>query len=215
MDEKPVYFVNIPSEVLHDRSLPPGAKLLYGEIGTFMATGKSCFAQNKYFAELYDVSERTIRDWITQLEDKGYIERRSSRWTESGQRELTTRTIVRPRYSRDSYKQIFDRYGVSEQLRESYWKFIQHCNANQRILTNDKLCRIIIALDSFHANDDEKAESLQLAIDKGYFTVQEVLSYFARKRNKVETAIIGQTNMERRQYTDEELNALITKLDDD
>lgn len=67
------YYAIIPAIVRYDRELNPNAKLLYGEITALCNKKGFCWATNKYFAELYNVSERTITDWIKRLEDKNYI----------------------------------------------------------------------------------------------------------------------------------------------
>lgn len=73
MKEKPSYWAQIPAEVRYDKKLPPNAKLLYGEISTLAHKDGFCWASNKYFSELYEVSESTVSVWIKQLSDSGYI----------------------------------------------------------------------------------------------------------------------------------------------
>ena len=75
MDNKPSYYAIIPAKVRYDKRLNSTAKLLYGEI-TCLATKEGyCWATNKYFSELYEVSDDTIRRYLTQLEEAGYIRR--------------------------------------------------------------------------------------------------------------------------------------------
>lgn len=69
------YYAIIPAEVRYDKDLAPNAKLLYGEITALCNEKGYCWATNQYFAELYNVSDRTIKNWISQLADKGYIQR--------------------------------------------------------------------------------------------------------------------------------------------
>ena len=69
------YYAIIPANVRYDKDLAPNAKLLYGEITTLCNEKGYCWASNQYFAELYNVSDRTIKNWISQLADKGYIQR--------------------------------------------------------------------------------------------------------------------------------------------
>lgn len=69
------YYAIIPANVRYDKDLAPNAKLLYGEITALCNEKGYCWATNKYFAELYNVSDRTIKNWISQLADKGYIQR--------------------------------------------------------------------------------------------------------------------------------------------
>lgn len=70
-----VYYAIIPANVRYDKDLVPNAKLLYGEITALCNEKGYCWASNQYFAELYNVSDRTIKNWISQLADKGYIQR--------------------------------------------------------------------------------------------------------------------------------------------
>src|SRR5699024_11075534 len=46
---------------------------MYGEITALASKNGYCWAENRYFAELYDVHKITISNWLKNLEDKGYI----------------------------------------------------------------------------------------------------------------------------------------------
>lgn len=77
MEEKeifqPNYWSVIPAEVRYDKDLSPRAIILYSEISALTQKTGVCWATNKYFAELYGVSDRAVKDWIKQLVEKGYI----------------------------------------------------------------------------------------------------------------------------------------------
>ena len=73
MEEKPNYYAIIPADVRYDKSLKDKAKLLYGEITALSNKDGYCYANNKYFADLYQVNIRTIKDLIKSLIDRGYI----------------------------------------------------------------------------------------------------------------------------------------------
>ena len=73
MKEKPSYYSIIPADVRYDKTLTPLAKLLYSEITSLSNSFGYCCAGNKYFAELYDVSEREVIRLIKSLEEKSYI----------------------------------------------------------------------------------------------------------------------------------------------
>ena len=73
MDDKKNYYAIIPANVRYDKSLIPNAKLLYGEITALCNEKGFCWASNKYFSELYDVSTKSISVWINQLKSRGYI----------------------------------------------------------------------------------------------------------------------------------------------
>ena len=48
-------------------------KMLYGEITALSNQRGYCFAQNAYFAKLYDLTISTISRWISKLVKKGYL----------------------------------------------------------------------------------------------------------------------------------------------
>lgn len=66
------YLAIIPSVVRYDKELKPNEKLLYGEISALMDAKGFCWATNKYFAELFDVTPETVSRWIAHLIEKGY-----------------------------------------------------------------------------------------------------------------------------------------------
>lgn len=70
---EPAYFAIIPASVRYDDNLPDKAKLLFGEITALTNKHGYCYASNKYFAELYKCSERTISRLINQLADENYF----------------------------------------------------------------------------------------------------------------------------------------------
>lgn len=76
MDEKkeqPSYWSVIPAEVRYDKRLNPRSVILYSEITALTQASGVCWATNKYFANLYSVSDRTIKNCLKELIDCGYI----------------------------------------------------------------------------------------------------------------------------------------------
>jgi ssDNA-binding Zn-finger/Zn-ribbon topoisomerase 1 len=73
LKKNPSFFAIIPATVRYDKSLPQGAKLLYGEISALTNKKGCCWAGNAYFADLYCTSERTIIEWINRLRASGHI----------------------------------------------------------------------------------------------------------------------------------------------
>lgn len=71
--ETPNYYAIIPANVRYDKNLKDKAKLLYGEITSLSTKDGYCWATNRYFADLYDVSTTTISTLIKNLVDRGYI----------------------------------------------------------------------------------------------------------------------------------------------
>src|SRR5699024_8968673 len=71
--ELPSYYSVIPATVRYDHNLKANEKLMYGEITALSSKNGYCWAENRYFAELYDVHKITISKWLKNLEDNGYI----------------------------------------------------------------------------------------------------------------------------------------------
>lgn len=69
------YYAIIPATVRYDKNLTANAKLLYAEITSLTHKTGYCYATNEYFAELYGVNQNTVREWMSQLEKAGYINR--------------------------------------------------------------------------------------------------------------------------------------------
>lgn len=73
MNEKPTYYAVIPSNVRYDKELNANAKLLYGEITALCNKDGKCYATNDYFSKIYEVSKKSVSNWINLLIKKGYI----------------------------------------------------------------------------------------------------------------------------------------------
>ena len=70
---KPNFYAIIPAHVRYCKELEMGARLLYGEITALASIEGYSWATNRYFAELYDVDESTIKRWLNSLKDHGFI----------------------------------------------------------------------------------------------------------------------------------------------
>ena len=70
---KRTYYAVIPAYVRYDKDLTPNAKLMFGELTALSNDKGYCYASNKYFSELYQVSTVSISKWINQLKEKKYI----------------------------------------------------------------------------------------------------------------------------------------------
>jgi len=56
------------------KELKANEKLLYGEITSLSNKNGYCYAQNRYFADLYGVSIETVSRWLSNLQKCGFIQ---------------------------------------------------------------------------------------------------------------------------------------------
>jgi len=73
--EQPSYYAILTADVRYSKVLKPNEKLLFAEITALTNMNGQCFATNKYFAGLYDVSIETVSRWVSHLEKLGFIKR--------------------------------------------------------------------------------------------------------------------------------------------
>ena len=177
MKAKPTYYVIIPAAVRYCDKLPAGAKLLYGELLALDGNYEGCYARSKYFAELYGVSVRTVQQWLKLLLDNDFIAHVADKEEQTGKRALSVKMRPVVKHKQESYDDIFNSLRICGELRNTFWKFIKHCNLNKRVLTNDKLYDIISRLDMAYGMGAKaeryKMMSLNDAINGGYFDVKE------------------------------------------
>lgn len=67
------FYAIIPASIRYDNEIPSNAKLFYSEITALCNEKGYCWANNDYFTELYNTTDRTIRRWLNILSKKGYI----------------------------------------------------------------------------------------------------------------------------------------------
>lgn len=67
------YYSVLPATVRYDPALKPSEKLLYSEVTALANRNGYCFAKNKYFADLYGVTNGTVSKWFSHLQKLGYI----------------------------------------------------------------------------------------------------------------------------------------------
>ncbi len=72
-EERCSAFVVIPAPVFYDRDLTPNARLLYGLISNLCNDRGYCWARNETLCRYLDVKDRTLRELLAALKDKGYI----------------------------------------------------------------------------------------------------------------------------------------------
>lgn len=65
-------FSTIPNKVKYDSSIKFLSRMILSDILSYNHNGL-CFASNKYFAEIYGVSVRSVENALKELREKGYI----------------------------------------------------------------------------------------------------------------------------------------------
>ena len=73
-ENKSNYYAIIPATVRYSQELKANEKLLYGEITSLSNKNGYCYAQNRYFANLYNVSIETVSRWLSHLQKLGFIQ---------------------------------------------------------------------------------------------------------------------------------------------
>lgn len=73
MPQNPGFYAIIPAHIRYCKDLEPMARLLYAEITCLTHQKGYCWAKNEYFAQLYQVDIRSIKNWISSLQAKGFI----------------------------------------------------------------------------------------------------------------------------------------------
>lgn len=91
----PSYYAIIPAIIRYDKNLPPGAKLLYGEITASPNKTGECWASNRYFADLYGVDKKTIQRWMGSLQKRGHIKVH----IEKDEKKAVEKRIIRWKYT--------------------------------------------------------------------------------------------------------------------
>ena len=69
----PNYYAILTSDVRYCKDLSAQEKLLFAEITALSSKDGSCFAGNKYFADLYSLTDTTISHQISHLAELGFI----------------------------------------------------------------------------------------------------------------------------------------------
>ena len=70
---KPNYYSIIPAEVRYSENISSTAKLIYAEISSLTNKEGFCWANNKYFSDLFNISRTQISNIISKLQKQGFI----------------------------------------------------------------------------------------------------------------------------------------------
>ncbi len=122
--EQPNYYAIIPATVRYDTNLKYAEKLLYGEITALANKNGYCYAQNKYFADLYNVTTISVSRWISHLQELGYIETEIIR---NENKEIISRNIYIvdiPYYQKNQYPYIpKSKEGINKIVKDNNIKY--------------------------------------------------------------------------------------------
>lgn len=118
------YYAIIPATVRYDNNLKYAEKLLYGEIISLANKSGSCYAQNKYFADLYHVTTISVSRWISHLQELGYIETEIIR---NESKKIVSRNIYIadiPYYQKNQYSYIpKSKEGINKIVKDNNIKY--------------------------------------------------------------------------------------------
>lgn len=149
--ETPNYYAIIPANVRYDKNLKANEKLLYGEITALCSKDGYCYANNSYFAKLYEVSNVSISSWISNLEKQGYIKTQITYKNNTKQIDKRLIFIATP------IKENFNTYSkkVNDPLKENFNRGIKE-NFKDNNINNEYYKYNNISVDNFSEEDFEE-----------------------------------------------------------
>ena len=122
--EQPNYYAIIPATVRYYNNLKSAEKLLYGEITALANKNGYCYAKNKYFADLYNVTAVSVSRWISHLQEHGYIETEIIR---NKNKEIESRNIYIvdiPYYQKNQYPYLQNNTdGINKNVKDNNIKY--------------------------------------------------------------------------------------------
>lgn len=129
---KPNYYAILPAEVRYSEDLAPNSKLLYAEISALTNKSGKCFAQNSYFAELYNVEKETVSRWISQLEKFGFVKTKVIR---------NKNKQVEKRYIFVNTSLIKNQYPIDEKVKDNIYTNNNIINNNSSHVYNEQVLK--------------------------------------------------------------------------
>ena len=132
------YYAIIPATVRYDKELKPAEKLLYGEITSLTNQMGYCYASNKYFSKLYNVTIHTVSQWVSHLEKLGYIQMELIKDSNNAIKERRLYIIDTPYVQKSTYPYV---------LKNTYpmYKKVQE---NNKYIIDDDIFNLIIKNDN-------------------------------------------------------------------
>lgn len=113
---QPNYYGILPANVRYDKNLSPMEKIMYTEITALMQKEGYCYANNRYFADLYSVHKDTASGWINSLEKYGFIS--INIIYKNNSKEVFQRRITPIGENTDTYRQK-DLYPIGENTEDN------------------------------------------------------------------------------------------------
>lgn len=141
---QPNYYAIIPSEVRYDSRLKANEKLLFAEITSLTNKKGYCYANNEYFAELYNAKKDTISRWISGLEKLGYLKRELIR-DDDGQI-LERRLYINSYINLGGIGQISNR-GIGQKVKDNnkyinnIYSLFEKWNSKEKVIKHKKLTK--------------------------------------------------------------------------
>lgn len=173
MENKPNYWSVLPADVRYDKELKANEKILYSEITSLMNKDGYCYASNKYFSELYDVSIISVSTWINHLIEKGYIE--SELVYKENSKEISYRKLTLPLLKKSliGIKENF-KGGIKENFKDN----------NKDIIINNNIERYIEEIEQFKP----------VLNSSDYEIIKKIASKYSLEQVKQALAISKQNN---------------------
>lgn len=141
---QPNYYAIIPSEVRYDSRLKANEKLLFAEITSLTNKKGYCYANNEYFAELYNAKKDTISRWISGLEKLGYLKRELIK-DNSGQI-IERRLYINSYINLGGIGQISNR-GIGQKVKDNnkyinnIYSLFEKWNSKEKVIKHKKLTK--------------------------------------------------------------------------
>lgn len=205
-NEQPNYYAIIPANVRYDRNLKANEKLLYGEITALCNKNGFCFATNSYFANLYDVTNISISNWISNLEKQGYI--KTEIIYKNNTKEIDKRLIY-INTSNTPLKENFNRYSkkLYDPLKEKFNTPIKENfkdnNTSNEYYKNNNINNIVDDLNFSNSENIEKDEE-----NEKYEKLAEGIKEIVENKKKIKITVIQIKNWGK------EIKKLFNKLKD-
>lgn len=173
MENKPNYWSVLPADVRYDKELKASEKILYSEITSLMNKDGYCYASNKYFSELYDVSIISVSTWVNHLIEKGYIE--SELVYKENSKEISYRKLTLPLLKKSliGIKENF-KGGIKENFKDN----------NKDIIINNNIERYIEEIEQFKP----------VLNSSDYEIIKKIASKYSLEQVKQALAISKQNN---------------------